>query len=84
MAVALRLLFKKKLHVFLLHMFCILFVVDLLKVDDGGHQENMYSLNSPSLPLSNPQGQTEECIFLIIESLRATIEGTGYSFNAVH
>lgn len=84
MAMALRLLFKKKIACIFIAYVCILFVVDLLRVDDGGHQENMYSLNSPSLPLSNPQGQTEECIFLIIESLRATIEGTGYSFNAVH
>ena len=32
-------------------------------------------LNSPSLPISQLEGQLEECVFLLMECLRATIEG---------
>ena len=32
-------------------------------------------LHSPSLPLDNLVGETEECVFLIVECLRAIIEG---------
>ncbi|XP_019848853.1 PREDICTED: WD repeat and FYVE domain-containing protein 3-like isoform X2 [Amphimedon queenslandica] len=57
---------------------------DLLSVDGlaGDAGDTYHSLNSPSLSLSNPQGQTEESIFLIIESLRATIEGSDINGRA--
>ena len=33
-------------------------------------------LSSPSLPLEDVQGAEEEYVFLLMECLRATIEGT--------
>ena len=42
-----------------------------------GHPDTHSELSSPSLPLQDVQGDTEEYIFLLIECLRATIEGMG-------
>ena len=32
-------------------------------------------INSPSLPIPKLEGALEECVFLLMECLRATIEG---------
>ena len=53
---------------------CVLkFTLYLIFLDTLASSE-LGPLNSPSLPLSTPVGETEECVYLIMECLRATIE----------
>ena len=50
----------------------------------GDQPDSHGELASPSLPLPELQGDTEEYIFLLIECLRATIEGVVSTYIHVH
>ena len=62
-------LFRKKQMIYLIFATLHMHMTDISLAPSGG-------LSSPSLPLEDVQGAEEEYVFLLMECLRATIEGT--------